>query len=160
MDNKNTFIAFNNDINNSILTNPDFLKAEAFGNMRKSVLSLDNIIVTPTFFSKKVLAYAGAIDDGRQKNSNNSGGLYSAIYDWVGLKKYNIKYKTDGERKGIAFAIMKTIAKKGSAKHRGKYPKTNIFQSAIDKSLPKLLKGLVTQKEISTRSKVVDAYKK
>ena len=160
MTNKETFIRFNTDINNNILTNPDFLKAEASGRMRKSVLSLDNIVVQDSFFSKKVLAYALAIDEGRKKNSVDSGGLFDAIYEWVGFKKYGITYKTDSRRKGIAYAITRKIAEEGSAKARGKYPKTNIFQSAINKALPSMLKGLITQKEINTRSEIVKAYKK
>lgn len=160
MTNKETFIQFNNDINNNILTNPNFIKAEAFGKMRKSVLSLDNVIATDSFFSKKVLAYAGAIDHGRRSNTTNSGGLYDAIYDWVALKKYGIKYSTDSERKSIAIAITKNIAKRGSYKHRNIGKRTAIFQSAIDKALPAMYKNIITQKEITTRSKIVTAYKK
>lgn len=160
MTNKETFILFNQDINNNILTDPAFIKAEARGGMRKSVLSLENITSTDSFFSKKVLAYATAIDKGRGKNDKNSGGLYDAIYDWVGLKKYDIKYSNNKERKSIAFAITRKIAKRGTWKFKPQSRHTDIFQSAIDKSLPAMYKNIITQKEITTRSNIVDAYKK
>ena len=123
MTNKETFIRFNTDINNNILTNPDFLKAEASGRMRKSVLSLDNIVVQDSFFSKKVLAYALAIDEGRKKNSTNSGGLFDAIYEWVGFKKYGITYKNDSRRRGIAFCYYAKDSRRRECKEAGQISK-------------------------------------
>lgn len=92
------------------------LGINAFGNLSNSV----NYIVTESdlmdTLTIKADSYFTSALIGRRENQTNSGGLFSAIQEWVKLGKYGI----DPNDKGIAYAITKTIAKSGSYKFRNK----------------------------------------
>ena len=160
MSNKDVFISYNAALNNAILFHPDFPKITASGNMKRTVLDNSNVIATDKFYQKKVAAYYTPIDKGRGKTVSKTGGLWQAIYDWLQYKKYGLTWTTDNERKSIAHAIVTNISKRGSYKFRNKSKQTDIFESAIQSTLPTLFKNIVTQKEISVRTQVIKAYKK
>ena len=158
--NKDVFLGFNESLNNAILTNPDFKKVNASGNMKRSILDITNVVATDKSFIKYVAGYYEPIDKGRGRNRSNTGGLWQAIYEWLEFKKYNLNWNDEKERRSIAHAIVRNMAKKGSYKFRNTSAQTNIFESAIQATLPSLVKDLVTQKELSVRSNVVTAYRK
>lgn len=140
------FVRFNETINREIIQNPDFVKATASGRMRDSVLNNANVTIAPNRFIKKVLGYAEFIDDGRGKyRGGGNSNLWGQLYEWVGYKKYNINWNTQQDRERVTWALYKTIQKEGSAKFRGKVPKTNIFDSAVKVALEQLRIGLLKQ---------------
>ena len=58
----------------------------------------------------------------QQQNGRKAGSMppISPIYEWLGLKKYGLDWKTDQERKSLAFAIAINMKKKGTAIHQNK----------------------------------------
>lgn len=76
--------------------------------------------------------YIEAAEKGRGKNRSSTGGLFNGVYNWLQYKKYGITYRDDKERRGIAFAIMKKIAKEGSYKFRNPAKQTNVIEQAIE----------------------------
>ena len=180
MTNAEAFLKFRANLIEAILSNPDYKDAKAFGEFEAFIKSAKSYKITDNSFvqfgtnygisnkfgqvdfdeQKKILKIAKesginlldtAIDYG---NKINSGGLWGAIYEWLELKKYGINYQTDQEKKGIAFAISKTIAKKGSYKHRNKSKRTKIIESAIKKTLPSLLADL-TKIQVEEKTKQI-----
>lgn len=157
--NEEIFQQLNDRINRTIISNPDFQKAKASGNSERSLLKSANVTITPTLYRKKAVSYLGAIDDGRSPNKSNSGGLFQGLYNWLEFEKYGFKWKpNERKRKALAFALMKTIAKKGSAKFRGQIRKTSIISDALDKNIPEAIKQIITQKTISITSQIKASY--
>lgn len=157
--NEEIFQQLNDRINRTIISDPDFQKAKASGNAERSLLKSANVTITPTLYRKKAVAYLGAIDDGRSPNRSNSGGLFQGLYNWLEYEKYGFKWKpNERKRKALAFALMKSIAKKGSSKYRGKIAKTSIIADALQKEVPLSIKQIITQKTLSYRSEIRKAY--
>ncbi|MCH2216601.1 MAG: hypothetical protein MK076_00740 [Flavobacteriales bacterium] len=154
MTNAEAFLKFRANLIEAILSNPDYKDAKAFGEFEAFIKSAKSYKITDNSFVQFGTNYTIEIDKGRGKNKINSGGLWGAIYEWLELKKYGINYQTDQEKKGIAFAISKTIAKKGSYKHRNKSKRTKIIESAIKKTLPSLLADL-TKIQVEEKTKQI-----
>lgn len=57
--------------------------------------------------------YIDTIDKGRGKTTKFTGGLLEAIQEWLKLGKYNLP-----NTKGVAYAIVTNITKRGSYLHR------------------------------------------
>ena len=135
------FIEFNETINREILQSLDFMRATASGEMRASVLNPSNVIITETSFIKRIRGYAEFIDVGRGAGKPPP---ISAILDWLENEKYGFRWKPDERKKQrFAWAIRRTIEKKGSAKSRNEVPKTDIFNNAVQVALIQLKKGLL-----------------
>lgn len=159
-ENIQVFETFNEDINKNILQSSEFAVVEASGNTRRSLLDSSNITVNSTRFVKRVVGYYKSIDKGRAPNRTNSGGLVDGVYEWLGFRKYGFEWRDNKQRLGMAIAISKNIAKKGSSKFRGDTAKTDIFQSAINKAIPNLLKNLITTRVVSIRGEIKENYNK
>lgn len=157
--NEEIFRDFNEAVNNSILTNPDFIAAEASGATRASLINPSNVTISSTKFVKLVTGYYEAIDKGRGKNVSNSGGLVSAIYEWLQFKKYGFNYSNDKERLGKAIAISRKMAKEGSFKHRNVSFRTDIFEKAIRDNLPELLRELAINRVAEIRGQIRKTYR-
>jgi hypothetical protein len=142
MTNEQAFMKFRRALIDAILSDPDYKKVKAFGEFENFIMSSQSYRIEENRFTQYGTPYTPSLDFGRGKNNTNSGGLRASIYEWLGLKKYGIDYSDDKERTGISYAIAKTIAKKGSFKHRNKSAQTRIIEKAIDKTLPSLLKDL------------------
>ena len=142
MTNEEAFLLFRQNLIKAILADPDYKTVKAFGRFEDFIKSSESYRLSEDRFIQFGTPYTPSLDSGRGKNKTNSGGLREAIYEWLELKKYGIDYKDDKERVGISYAIAKTIAKKGSYKHRNVSKRTKIIQKAIDKTLPDLLKDL------------------
>ena len=54
MSNIDVFAEFNQNINNSVFSNPAFQQAEASGRTRRSLLDRQNVTITNTRFEKRV----------------------------------------------------------------------------------------------------------
>jgi len=154
MTNQEAFLKFRDNLIKAIIANPDYKKAKAFGNFEDFIKSAQSYNVSNTKFTQFGTNYTIEIDKGRGKNKINSGGLLGAIYEWLELKKYGINYSDDKERESIAYAITKTIAKKGSFKHRNKSKRTQIIDSSIRKTLPGLLADL-TKVQVEEKTKQI-----
>ena len=102
--------------------------------------------------------YYQEIDKGRGPNRTNSGGLRAGIYEWLQYKKYGFNWKDDKERASLSFAISRSIAKKGSFKHRNKGRQTKIFNTAIEKSLPLLGAELAKQRAEEIERSLVKVF--
>lgn len=98
--------------------------------------------ITPDNYKLFGAGYIDFAEIGRGKNKNETGGLWQGIYDWLQYKKYGIDYRDDKQRRSITFAIMKTIAKKGTYKHRNPSKRTNVIPGAVEKTNSILLNSI------------------
>lgn len=89
--------------------------------------------------SAKSLRYVAGANEGvlfgvgyfyQQEYGRKSGSMppIKSIYDWLKYQKYGLTFKTDNERKSLAFAIAKNIAKKGTWIYQGKKSGIEITQ--------------------------------
>jgi len=76
------------------------------------------------------------------------------IYDWLILKKYGLKWKTEGQRIGIARAIVRKHEREGSFKFRNPDRRTNVIATAVNKATPTLLKALGVSALTKVRSDI------
>lgn len=154
------FKNFNSNINRNITSNPNFVRSVATGSMRESVLNESNVSISKTKFTKRVKNYADFIDKGRGKYSGGgNANLWGRLYEWVGLKKYDISYSDDKGRKRITWAIYKKMQKEGSFKHRNPSRQTDIFNSAVQASINELRKDLLKEVRSSQLSVIRSEFK-
>lgn len=95
------------------------------------------------------------IDRGRKPNGANTGGLFDALYEWLKYKKYNLNWKNDKERKGIAFALSRKISELGTYKNIHKDKRTTILEDSLKDSL----KSLTTDIEKTLYKRIELNYK-
>ncbi len=129
---------WNSDFNRTVISNPDFKRAKAFGNSERFLLSPVSLEISGNTV-RKIGLYPYETDKGRGATVNRTGELMPAIYQWLSLKKYGLNWKTDKERRSLAFAITRKIGREGT--YRRKNP-TDIFGSSLKKTLPALEKKL------------------
>ena len=139
---KEALVAFDKRITGNILTDPDFVKMRASGRSAAFIASPKSSVFGKDRYTKLALN-AFEQDKGRGKTRRKTGGLYQAIYDWLKYQKYGLTWRTEKERRGLAFVITRKISQEGSAKFRGRVPKTKIFATAVNRELPQLRKDLV-----------------
>jgi len=138
---KEALIAFDKRLTGNILTDPDFVKMRASGRSAAFIASAKSSVFAPNRYTKLALN-AFEQDKGRGPTKRKTGGLYQAIYDWLKYQKYGLTWRTERERRGLAFVITRKISREGSAKFRGRVSKTQIFAKAVNKELPKLRKDI------------------
>jgi hypothetical protein len=153
MTNEEAFKQFNEDLTTAILTDADFIKMIASGKTANFLVSPRSAEYRVDGFTKFGI-YPVQQDKGRGPTRSQTGGLFTAIYDWLQYKKYGFKWTSPQERKSMAFAIVKKMSKEGSAKFRGQVPKTDIYNKAINKTLPILRENLVNVQ----RERVVNLF--
>jgi hypothetical protein len=70
---------------------------------------------------------------------------FKAIYEWLAFKKYGLQWSTEKQRRSLAWAIMISIAKKGTHTFRNK--PTGVLTEAInEQSLKDLISKMVSIK--------------
>ena len=155
MTNKKAFEQFNEDLTTAILSDGAFQRMIASGKTANFLTSEQSTDYRPDGFTKFGI-YPAQQDKGRGPTRRQTGGLYTAIYDWLQYKKYGFKWTSPEERKSMAIAIVTIMSKEGSSKFRGRIPKTEIYNKAIAATLPMLKENLVTVQRIS----VVNLFKR
>lgn len=134
---REALIQFDKRLTGRILSDPDFIKMRASGRSAAFIASPASSKIAPLRYTKLALN-AFEQDKGRGPNKNNTGGLYQAIYDWLQYQKYGFRWRSEKERRGLAFVITRKIAREGSAKFRGRVRQTDIFSKAVATELPQL----------------------
>ena len=134
-------MAFRESFLKDVLSDPDFRRMKASGRLEAFLKSSDSYTASDERFIQYATHYARQAERGRGPTRNPTGGLWAAIYEWLELKKYGITYADDKERKGIAWAITTTIRRQGSYNYRRGID-AKIFERALEKNLPVLLKNL------------------
>jgi len=85
--------------------------------------------------------------------------MWATLYEWVGYKKYGITYGNDKERKSITWAIYNKMQRDGSFKFRNKDKRTQVVETAIQKSLPTVTAALANFYTANVRD-IVTEFKK
>lgn len=140
--NTEIFLKFRERLINAITSNPEYKKTKAFGNFEAFIKSNSSYIATELKFKQLGTNYTKALDKGRGANLSNTGGLKQSIYDWLILRKYGLEWRTEKERQTLAFLITRKIAKEGTFKHRNKSKRTEIIESSIESTTPRLFEDL------------------
>jgi len=104
----------------------------------------------------KLLAnsYIDTVDTGRAKNQTNSGGLLTAIREWLRFGKYGLP-----NTEAVARAITANIAKRGSYLNRNKIDRKIVSGVVNDLRIANILKVLGIQAEAEIRKNVINLTK-
>lgn len=135
------YTKFNKTLTQAIVTDPAFIAMKASGRSEAFIKSNDSVLVQKGKFVKFALN-AYEMDHGRGKTVNRTGGFTQAIYDWLSYKKYDLNWKDDKQRRGMAIAIARKTSIYGSFKRRNPDKQTDIFGKAVKKALPVLVQDV------------------
>ena len=152
MTNKEAFLAFNKALNEAIIKQQAMKEARASGNFEQFIQSDASIkTLEDDHFTKLGTEYTKEIDVGR-----SAGKIppIQPLFEWVGRKKYGITFSTEQEQRSIAWAIAKTMAKRGGYKRRNTDKHTDIINTAIEESKPTLFKLLAESSILGINSQV------
>lgn len=84
---------------------------------------------------------------------------FQALYDWLEFQKYGIHYENDDQRKGIAYALQKKIAEKGTHTYITGSP-TGVLTEALNQEvLDELMVALANKKTKEIKSDVLRIFK-
>lgn len=80
------------------------------------------------------------------------------LFNWVGLKKYGIDFRTSSEQLSIAYAIAKVQDRKGSFRFRNPGARTNVVEASLQATLPGLRQKLLQVTSERIRSNIKTTF--
>jgi len=82
-----------------------------------------------------------------------------AIYDWLEWKKYGMNWESDRQRRSLAYAIARKIARLGTKTHIDKRVTGVISTPINDQTLREFIATLAEKKSVEIRSDIIAGFK-
>lgn len=132
---------------------------KAYGDFGRFIQSEESATITDDRYVQKGTAYTYSQDVGYSHVAP-----FRVIYNWLILKKYNLNWDTDEERRSITWAILKNQKKdqygaKGSFKRRNPSDRTDMIDKSVKETRTTLLSLLTTAYLAEALSPVSDKIK-